>query len=470
MGRRRKRAVEAEAEAAWRDDPPPSPPRDDEKERSKSAASSPRSPSPGPPSAPPEVAQQPPRAERELSISLHDLIVRQGQARSHLADLNGFTSSSGELSALDQARVQRAIEDALLGELDKGSDTPFRLGDAVPLLREGAKVVHRDDFTKCFESAQAEPWNWNWYLAALWVVGLALRYLVVFPLRCLALLLGFLAFAAAFEAVTHGVRDAARRARWQRALVRFLCSVFVFSWTGVVRYRGVVPARRPNQIYVANHSSMIDMVVLSQHTSFAVVGQSHPGWVGYIQSHYLECLGCVWFNRSESKDRSESARRIREYISRPDSSRLLIFPEGTCVNNRYVVQFKKGAFDMGAEICPISIKYNPIFVDGYWNSRAKSFAMHLVDLMTSWAVVCDVRFLEPQRLAPGESAIDFAKRVQLMIAESAGIVPVDWDGYMKYFRPSTRYVQLYQRIFAARVERRFLQEEAEAEAEAEAEM
>jgi glycerol-3-phosphate O-acyltransferase 3/4 len=30
---------------------------------------------------------------------------------------------------------------------------------------------------------------------------------------------------------------------------------------------------------------------------------------------------------------------------------------GTCVNNECVVQFKKGAFEMGATICPIAIKY-----------------------------------------------------------------------------------------------------------------
>lgn len=42
---------------------------------------------------------------------------------------------------------------------------------------------------------------------------------------------------------------------------------------------------------------------------------------------------------------------------------------------------------------PQAIKYNKVFVDGYWNSREQSFAQHLFRLMTSWAVVCDVWFL-----------------------------------------------------------------------------
>lgn len=36
--------------------------------------------------------------------------------------------------------------------------------------------------------------------------------------------------------------------------------------------------------------------------------------------------------------------------------------------------------------------------------------------MTSWAVVCDVYFLEPQRRRDGEAADAFAARVQEMIA------------------------------------------------------
>lgn len=38
--------------------------------------------------------------------------------------------------------------------------------------------------------------------------------------------------------------------------------------------------------------------------------------------------------------------------------------------------------------------------------------MHLLQLMTSWAVVCDVWYLEPQNIRPGESPIEFAERLK----------------------------------------------------------
>ncbi|KAL0383861.1 UNVERIFIED_CONTAM: Glycerol-3-phosphate acyltransferase 9 [Sesamum radiatum] len=114
---------------------------------------------------------------------------------------------------------------------------------------------------------------------------------------------------------------------------------------------------------------MIDFIILEQMTAFAVIMQKHPGWVGLLQSTILESLGCIWFNRSESKDREIVARKLREHVNGADNNPLLIFPEGTCVNNHYTVMFKKGAFELGCTVCPIAIKYNKIFVDAFWNSR-----------------------------------------------------------------------------------------------------
>ncbi len=41
-------------------------------------------------------------------------------------------------------------------------------------------------------------------------------------------------------------------------------------------------------------------------------------------------------------------------------------------------------------------RYNKIFVDAFWNSKRQSFGKHIYRLMSSWALVCDVWFLEPQ--------------------------------------------------------------------------
>lgn len=54
-------------------------------------------------------------------------------------------------------------------------------------------------------------------------------------------------------------------------------------------------------------------------------------------------------------------------------------------------------------------------------------------LMTSWAVVCDVYFLEPQTRLSHESSQQFAERVQQLIAHKAKLIIAPWDGYLKYY-------------------------------------
>eukprot|EP00850_Spirogloea_muscicola_P015377 SM000117S25497 [mRNA] locus=s117:148653:152355:- [translate_table: standard] len=364
-------------------------------------------------------------------------------------------------SASEVDLYQKHVEDLLLessSEGPSGSATTLlsELLNISPVLNEAASAIVDDSFTRCFKSNAPEPWNWNLYLFPLWCMGVVVRYCILFPLRLLLLLLGWIVFVVFFCLVHFLLKtqDKLRRRLEVRVLVEFMCSVFVASWTGVVKYHGPRPSRRPNQVFVANHTSMIDFIVLEQATAFAVIMQKHPGWVGLLQTTVLHSMGCIWFNRTESKDRAIVARKLQEHVHDPDSNPLLIFPEGTCVNNEYTVMFKKGAFELGVTVCPIAIKYNKIFVDAFWNSKKQSFTAHLLRLMTSWAVVCDVWYLEPQNIRQGESPIEFAERVRDMIAKRAGIKKVPWDGYLKYYRPSPKLTEKKQAKYADSIAQR----------------
>ena len=122
-------------------------------------------------------------------------------------------------------------------------------------------------------------------------------------------------------------------------MINLLSSAFVASWSGVIRIHGLRPTPRPGRpagIFVANHSSMIDFIVLNQSHPYAVVGQKHSGWVGLMQDHVLCALNPLWFNRGQSKDRREAAALISAHSRNPANNAcpLLIFPEGTCVSGR----------------------------------------------------------------------------------------------------------------------------------------
>ena len=47
------------------------------------------------------------------------------------------------------------------------------------------------------------------------------------------------------------------------------------------------------------------MVILSVDRPYALVGQSHPGFMGVIQRSLSRGAAHIWFQRSEAKDRLE---------------------------------------------------------------------------------------------------------------------------------------------------------------------
>jgi glycerol-3-phosphate O-acyltransferase 3/4 len=57
---------------------------------------------------------------------------------------------------------------------------------------------------------------------------------------------------------------------------------------------------------------------------------------------------------------------------------------------------------------------------------------YLLNMMTSWAIVCDVWYLPPMRRAAHESAVDFANRVKANIARRGGLVDLQWYVFRNY--------------------------------------
>ncbi|WAR21326.1 GPAT4-like protein [Mya arenaria] len=89
--------------------------------------------------------------------------------------------------------------------------------------------------------------------------------------------------------------------------------------------------------------------------------------------------------------------RMKEHVENEDKLPILIFPEGTCINNTSVMMFKKGGFEVTPIVYPVAIKYDSRFGDAFWNSSKESMVRHIYNIMTSWALVADVWYLPPMR-------------------------------------------------------------------------
>ncbi|XP_006620329.1 glycerol-3-phosphate acyltransferase 3 isoform X1 [Apis dorsata] len=239
--------------------------------------------------------------------------------------------------------------------------------------------------------------------------------------------------------------------RWLNYKVSIMCfGVLSSALSSVITYHN--PENRPIRgICVANHTSPIDVLVLMCDNCYSLIGQRHGGFLGILQRALARASPHIWFERCEVKDREAVTKRLKKHISDPTNPPILIFPEGTCINNTSVMQFKKGSFEVGGVIYPVAIKYDPRFGDAFWNSSRYSMIQYLYMTMSSWAIVCDVWYLPPMYRNEGESAIDFANRVKSVIARQGGLVDLQWDGQLKRTKPKKEWREKQQEEFSKRL-------------------
>ncbi|KAB1282586.1 Glycerol-3-phosphate acyltransferase 3, partial [Camelus dromedarius] len=193
---------------------------------------------------------------------------------------------------------------------------------------------------------------------------------------------------------------------WLSELVHLTCCrICVRALSGTIHYHNKQYKPQKGGICVANHTSPIDVLILTMDGCYAMVGQVHGGLLGIIQRAMVKACPHVWFERSEMKDRHLVTQRLREHIADKKKLPILIFPEGTCINNTSVMMFKKGSFEIGGTIHPVAIKYNPQFGDAFWNSSKYNMVSYLLRMMTSWAIVCDVWYMPPMTREKGEDAV-----------------------------------------------------------------
>lgn len=336
----------------------------------------------------------------------------------------------------------------------------FELPDVFDYIKAGVEAIIEDEVTSRFEAEELKTWNLltrtnrnyefiNWKITAIWVVGFWLRYMFLLPLRTLTLFFGVMWLTICTALVGYVPNGLVKK--WLNQRVSILCFK-VLSNTVSCLFTYNNPENKPkNGICVANHTTPIDVLVLACDNCYSLIGQRHGGFLGIFQRALARASPHIWFERSEVKDREAVTARLRKHISNPDNPPILIFPEGTCINNTSVMQFKKGSFEIGGVVYPVAMKYDPRFGDAFWNSSKYSMMQYIYMMMTSWAIVCEVWYLPPMTRLPDETAVQFANRVKRAIAEQGGLVDLMWDGQLKRMKPKKEWKEHQQEEFSKRL-------------------
>uniref|UniRef100_A0A665WL10 Glycerol-3-phosphate acyltransferase 3-like n=1 Tax=Echeneis naucrates TaxID=173247 RepID=A0A665WL10_ECHNA len=352
-----------------------------------------------------------------------------------------------------------------LGELRRSRPKPpvggdFTLSDCFYFSRKGIESIVEDEVTQRFTSEELVSWNLltrtnndfqyiSVKLTLVYGLGIFVRYCILAPLRLTLALIGLSWLVIGTSTV--GLLPNSRIKSWLSEWVHVMCyRICARGLSAAICYHNRENKPKKGGICVANHTSPIDIVILCNDSCYAMVGQIHGGLMGILQRAMVRSCPHVWFERAEMKDRHLVTKRS-DHVNDKTKLPILIFPEGTCVNNTSVMMFKKGSFEIGATIYPVAIKYDPKFGDAFWNSSKYSMVSYLLRMMTSWALVCNVWYLPAMHQQEGEDAVQFANRVKSVIAHQGGLIDLQWDGGLKRAKVKETFKEQQQKKYSSMV-------------------
>ncbi|XP_031133805.1 glycerol-3-phosphate acyltransferase 4 isoform X2 [Sander lucioperca] len=336
--------------------------------------------------------------------------------------------SNGIIAKESPSSLQQELQELRGSASCPRSEPEFEMADIFYFCRRGVESILDDEVTKRFSAQELESWNlltrsnYNFRhislrLTVLWGLGVLIRYGILLPLRVTLAITGI--------------------------------SLLVVLTTLV----GFLPNREENKpknggICVSNHTTPIDVIILANDGCYSMVGQVHGGLMGMMQRAMVKSSPHIWFERSEVKDRHLVAKRLSDHVADKTKQPILIFPEGTCINNTSVMMFKKGSFEIACTVYPVAIKYDPRFGDAFWNSSKFGLVNYLLRMMSSWAIVCSVWYLPPMNREEGEDAMQFANRVKAAIAAQGGLVDLIWDGGLKRAKVKDAFKEEQQKLYS----------------------
>ena len=191
--------------------------------------------------------------------------------------------------------------------------TQFNIADITEFARLGIKAIVDDEVTKRFTAEELPTWNLltrtdKFYhynslrLAIIWSLGFLFRYLLLLPVRLTITVIGV--FWLIFCTALIGLLPDGRLKRFVYYKVSIMCfRVLSRGFSGVITYHDKENRAKSGGICVANHTSPIDVVILHCDNSYALVGQTHGGFLGVLQRALARATHHIWFQRSEMKDR-----------------------------------------------------------------------------------------------------------------------------------------------------------------------
>lgn len=178
-------------------------------------------------------------------------------------------------------------------------------------------------------------------------------YILIALIRAIILILGLVIFLVPYITITFFIENTPKRAFWvRRQYVRFAKIVLGIS----AEVTG--EPHDSNALYVCNHRSFADPLVLAEYVNAFVVAKAEVSNLPLI-SRGAEMTGLIYVKREDKNSRTAVREKIIEVLL--SGQNILIYPEGTVNEKLDPLPYKKGTFieaaKQGIPVVPVVLEY-----------------------------------------------------------------------------------------------------------------
>jgi len=163
-------------------------------------------------------------------------------------------------------------------------------------------------------------------------------------------------------------------------------------------------------VTIYNHSSFLDGFLLCTLHPFSIV----------IKAVYAKFIkGIVKASNGISVEKnSNCTQKIINHIHEKRGN-LLIAPEGTCTNGKYLINFNLGAFIPLVPVQPILIHYHYKYFNPSFSENNKLIVLY--KLLTQFVNHVTIEILPLQQPLKNETPKEFAERVRTVMAQALNL-------------------------------------------------
>ncbi|XP_066378532.1 lysophospholipid acyltransferase LPEAT2-like [Miscanthus floridulus] len=267
------------------------------------------------------------------------------------------------------------------------------------------------------------------------------RTLLLLPVAAVRLALFGLAIAIGYAATwvalrgwadTHGrLREGGgpmpawrRRLMWiTRISARCILFSFGYHW---IRKKGRPAPRELAPIVVSNHISYIEPIFFFYELFPTIVcSESHDAlpFVGTI----IRAMQVIYVDRFSPASRKAAVNEIKRKAACNSFPRVLLFPEGTTTNGRFLISFQHGAFIPGYPVQPVVVRYPHVHFDQSWGNI--SLLKLMFKMFTQFHNFMEVEYLPvvyPPEIKQ-ENALHFAEDTRYAMARALNVLPTSYS-------------------------------------------